>query len=277
MTRPLHDLPAVLTSFAYRPEYVPELQAMLPTVRMHHPNWKIVTGCGPCGACTFQVEFEDEPDLWTVPVDLNLDDSEHDFRKINHMKGWWMHEVWKRWGSIADQRINRIVWLDADARLNGPLDFELDDEKELLAGAWWISNKEEFPELDCYETILGGLLLFQGRQGRATEHLLERWCDASLAEIRNLRAPTVRWLDADQECLTETLRDCQASNPELELLKLDRERYSGDVRQDGTRKEGALVDQWMMSRKMKFPDLRERAWPPPEEQRRKTAPHGSSG
>ena len=40
-------LPAVLTSFAYREEYFPELDGMLATVRQHHPDWKIVTGRGP--------------------------------------------------------------------------------------------------------------------------------------------------------------------------------------------------------------------------------------
>jgi len=263
----LHDLSAVLTSFAYRPEYLPELQGMLPTVRKHHADWKIVTGEGPCEQATFQVQFEDVREFWTLPVDLHLDGSENDFRKINHMKGWWMHEVWKRWGGTADAGMHRIMWLDADARLNGPLDFEIDAESELLAGAWWTSNKDEYPELDNFETITGGLLLFQGRQGGSAERLLQRWSSASLTEIRQLRAPTVRWLDADQERLTELVREHLTVDTELQIVKLDYHRYSGDVRNDGTRVEGALVDQWMMGRKMKFPSSRGRDWPPPEEQR----------
>jgi hypothetical protein len=180
-----------------------------------------------------------------------------------------MDEVWRQWGGLADARMHRIVWLDADARLNGPLDFEVDPEKELLAGPWWRSDKEQYPELDNYETITGGLLFFQGRSGGATERLLGRWSEACLAEIRNLRAPTVRWLDADQESLTEAARACQKSDPELELLMLDFDRYSGDVDRDGNRKPGALVDQWMMSRRMKYPETRGRDWPPPERMRSK--------
>ncbi len=268
LKRRLHDFPVVLTSFAYRPEYLPELQAMLPTVHRHHPDWKIVIGVGPCQDATFEVQFEDICEHWTLPVHLNLDGTENDFRKINHMKGWWMNEVWKRWGGAADHGMHRILWLDADARLNGPLDFEVEQDQELLAGAWWTSDKNEYPELDNFETITGGLLLFQGREGGATAELLQRWSDASLSEIRNLRAPTVRWLDADQESLTEIACDFQLTEPQFQLLKLDFARYSGDVNRDGTRKEGALVDQWMMGRKMKFPGEQGKAWPPPEEKRR---------
>jgi hypothetical protein len=163
--------------------------------------------------------------------------------------------------------MHRILWLDADARLKGPLEFAVEPEQEAVAGVWWTNSKDEFPELGNFETITGGLLFFQGRRGGSTERLLQSWKEASLAEIRNLRKPTVMWLDADQETLTETICEFKKSDEALQVVKLDAGLYSGDVYHDGTAKAGVLVDQWMMGRKMKRPGTRNRDWPPPEELR----------
>ena len=265
MKRKIHDFPCVLTSFAYRQEYWPELDGMLNTVRHHHPDWTIIVGRGPCEDATFEVEHTTGREKVILPVDLNLDGSANDYRKITHVKAWWTSYVWNQW---TGDGIRRLLWLDADARLNGSLDFEVDQDAEVLAGVWWSSNKKDFPELDNYETITSGLLFFQGQGSGPASRVLDLWREASLAEICCLRPPTVRWLDGDQETLTEVLLDYMRYGSSLQLLRLEGGRYSGDVRHDGTRQPGALVDQWMMSRRMKYPETRNINWPPPEAFRR---------
>jgi len=136
MYKRIDELPAILTSFAYREEHFPEMEEMLVTVRRHHPTWHLVPGRGPVSGfkgAAFEVESPRGNCRWTLPVPFELDGSLNDWTRIVWMKAWWMTSVWDQFGSIP---INRVIWLDADARLNGPLDILLEPEKEVVAGVW---------------------------------------------------------------------------------------------------------------------------------------------
>jgi hypothetical protein len=276
----IDKLPVALTSYAYRSEYFPELEAMIPTVREHHPDWSIIVGRGPVADFdmpTLEVESPAGKFLWSLPVPLNLDESregsEKDWSKITYMKAWWIAEVWQNLKKLTQLPHYRLIWLDADARLNGPLDIELDPEAEVIAGPWWAA---ETPAAE--HNICSGLVLFQGASGGIVEALIRQWSQQCLAYIQNLPSdppsdqPHIT-RESDQSVLTGLLNSFCASNPGLVFLKLDVDKYCGmpDLRLGGKPIPGALVDQWMMNEKMRLPQDRDRAWPPPEEVRRPAA------
>jgi hypothetical protein len=266
MIRRTDQLPVVLTSFAFREEYFPELDGMVASVKQHHPDWFIVTGKGPVDGFelpTLEVRSPVGAQHWSLPVPLNLDGSVDDWRKITKMKAWWLARVWHSFGHLAGD-FKRILWIDADARVNGPLDIELHPQREVIAGAWWSDVRH--PGLD---SIASGLLLLQGADSGTIEKILERWSDICLAHIKTLpNPPLVPWGDGDQEVLNQILKVHPHSDGHYILIVLDTNKYCAVVGQDGTPLPGALVDQWMMARKMKWPKHRDRDWPPPEDRRR---------
>lgn len=69
-TRPLAELTAVVTCFAFREEYFPELRGMIATIDECHPEWPMVVGRGTPrddGVVRFAVETPDGPEQWTFP------------------------------------------------------------------------------------------------------------------------------------------------------------------------------------------------------------------
>ena len=277
----IDKLPAVLTSYAYRSEYIREIDGMIPTVREHHPDWPIVAGRGPMpdfDMPTLEVESPSGKCHWSLPVPLNLDGcreaSEKDWAKIALMKPWWIGEVWRNFRSFAQLPPKRLVWLDADARLNGPLDIELDPHAEVIAAPWWTHPKTHEHHL-C-----AGLLVFQGRDGGVVDSIIEQFAQQCTGYIQNLPPdppsdhPDLTRED-DQKVLTGLIK--RASNCDLVSLKLDYHKYCGipDYK-SGVPRPGALIDQWMMNEKMRLPQDRDRNWPPPEEARRRhTQSNGS--
>jgi hypothetical protein len=266
MIKQTHELPVVLTSFAYREEYFPELEGMLATAKKHHPDWLFVVGKGPITELdppTLDIQSPLGSHRWSLPVSLNLDGSVNDWRKIAKMKGWWINHVWHSFGHLSGD-VKRLLWLDADARMNGPLDIELHSAIELIAAPWWRD-----PHYPGHETLASSLLLFQGSRNGTIETILRLWSDACLAHIQKLPdPPIVPWGDCDQEVLSQILRLRPQSNGHYVLFKLEATRYGASVSNDGVPLPGALVDQWMMARKMKWPHDRHRNWPPPEHSRR---------
>ena len=98
------DLPVVLTCFAFRDEYFPELSGMLATVRRHHPDWPLVIGRGALmegDVARFDVETPFGQCEWTLPVPLSHGGGEDDWRRITRMKAWWLEKVWDRFGGLA--------------------------------------------------------------------------------------------------------------------------------------------------------------------------------
>jgi hypothetical protein len=145
------------------------------------------------------------------------------------------------------------------------LDIDLDINAEVIAGAWWRDARHP-----GYETVASGLLLFQGVSHGTMETILNQWSSVCLSHIQNLPdPPLVPWGDGDQEVLNQILKDRPDSNGNSILTRLDFSKYCAVVNQDGTPVPGALVDQWAMARKMKWPKDRSRDWPPPEESRRR--------
>jgi hypothetical protein len=266
MVKKTNQLPTILTSFAFRKEYFSELDGMVASVKEHHPDWPIVTGKGPVQGFempTLEVVAPAGKQQWSLPVALNLDGSVDDWRKIAKMKAWWIAKVWHSFGDLTGTR-RRVVWIDADTRLNGPLDIELDSESEVLAGA--CCNDARHPG---YGMIVTGLLLFQGSSQGTIQSILNRWSDTCLSHIQKLPdPPLVPWGDGDQEVLNQILKVRPISNGYYILIRLDSDKYCAIVDKDGTPRPGALVDQWVMARKMKWPGDRDRDWPPPEEMRR---------
>jgi hypothetical protein len=283
----IDKLTAVLTSYAYRDEYIRELDGMIPTIREHHPDWSIVTGKGPVTGFdmpTLEVESPSGKCHWSLPVPLNLngsrESSEEDWAKIALMKPWWIAEVWRNLAKLTHLPHNRLVWLDADARLNGPLDIELDPNTEVIAGPWW-TDKDTLPPEEHH--ICGGMIVFQGAVGGIVDTIITQWAHKCVSYIQHLPPPPPPnrpdlARDDDQKVLTGLLK--RASQSDLVFLKLDYDKYCGvpDIR-SGKSQEGALVDQWMMNEKMRLPQDRDRNWPPPEKQRRRhggeTAGHAS--
>lgn len=263
MTVPLHDLTVVLTSFALRQEYMAELDGMIATVKRFHPTWPIVVGRGTNS--DDQVIFELDSPIgrcrWIVPAPVFLNGSSEDWRKITRLKAWWISEVWREYGGLADPSRNRVLWLDADARLNGSLDFEVDPKAELIAGPWWVYPKEE----SAPDTIASGLLFLQGHQHGPVQDLLQTWRRECLIQAQDLPGSIPPWPDGDQEVLTWILEERLKSRHDFILHKLDFDRYCGAVNCDGTRIRGTLVDQWQMSRRMLH---NQEGWPPPEESRK---------
>jgi hypothetical protein len=265
----INELPVMLTSFAYREPYFSELDGLLATVKKHHPDWPIVTGKGPVPGVelpTMEVESPSGNCLWSLPVALNLDDSVDDWRKITKMKAWWLARVFREFGSIVGN-FRRVLWIDADARVNGPLDIELDAESELIAGAWWSDARHP-----GYESIASGFLVFQGTSGGMIESILSEWSDTCLAHIQNLpNPPIVPWGDGDQEVLNQILKKTPSAGRDYAVIRLSSDKYCAIVDKEGKPLPGALVDQWVMARKMKWPKDRDRSWPPSEAARRPIA------
>jgi hypothetical protein len=258
--RPLAELTTVVTCFAFREEYFPELSGMIATVKACHPEWPIVIGRGKPqddGVATFAVETPDGPEEWTLPVPFHLCGGEDDWRRITRMKAWWLHEVWRRLGGPKRPGHHRILWIDADARCKAPLAFEVDPESEIIAGPWW-----RHPTDSVYDGITTGLLLLQGSEHGPVAGVLEHWSDVCLEQIQDLGPPTVPWPEGDQEVLTKVLARCPQMDATLQLLKLDHDTYCGV----GKACPEAVIDHWMMSGKMARRGRRD--WPPPEHLRR---------
>ena len=262
----IDQLPVVLTSFAYRDEYLPELEGMLATVRRHHPTWHLVTGRGPVSGVkgtALEVESPHGNSRWTLPVPFELDGSFNDWLRINWMKAWWVAQVWHQFGSPGGIPINRVIWLDADARLNGPLDIFLEPEKEVVVGVW--GGAEGTPD----DHILGGFLVLQGSKAGVVESIINEWSTRCLAHICNPPSPSSpsairRWGGGDQEVLTMVLSEMKRL--QFTLCKLmEYDKYCGEPDLAGVPKQGALIDQWMMNRKLRFNN-----WPPPESARRRS-------
>lgn len=267
----MHQLPAILTSFAYREEYFPELEGMIATVREHHPDWMLVTGRGPIAKFdrpALEVEAPGGKLEWVLPVSFQFDGTENDWHRIVFMKGWWMSQVWHKFGNPGSSGKKRVVWLDADGRLNGPLDVELDPEAELIASPWWTDPGT--PE--CKHHICSGLLVFQGRRGGPVEQVIDRWAADCLAHIQLQPSPSpfVPGPQGDQCLLTKIVKSNSRVPQSYSVLKLSYEKYCGvpDFK-TGACKPGALIDQWMMNERMRLPEDRNKKWPPPEEERRR--------
>lgn len=266
----LYELPTVLTSFAYREEYFPELDGMLATIREHHPDWVIVTGRGPLSGYntpTLEVDSPAGKYRWSSPVALDFEETDRDWFRITDLKAWWMAQVWHNLGNLPPSPYRRIVWLDADARLNAPLDFEVEPESETIAGIWWFE-----PEVseDLYH-ICSGLVMFQGLKSGAVQSILDQWAAECLLAITvpPRKSPYLSCSETDQCRLTTLLRTGLAANRSFKLIKLSYDKYCGVPDWNtGERQQGALVDQWMMGRRMTSPKNRGMNWPPPEEQRR---------
>ena len=270
MTKRIDELPVVLTCFAYREDYFSELDGMLATLREHHPGWTIVAGKGPVEGFelpTLEVESPSGKRHWSLPVSLNLDgNAENNWRKIVMMKAWWIAQVWHNFDELADFQPRRIVWIDADARLGGPLDIELDPEAEVLAGPWWYDA-----EHPAYEGVRGGILLFQGRQQGKVESLMDQWSDKCLAYIQSLPPRVLPWPESDQEALNELLRGFPDTTAEGVFLKLEHSKYCGHLTKYGASRPGTLLIHWLMSAKMWLPEDSNMPWPPTEEYRRQVA------
>jgi hypothetical protein len=267
----IDEVPAVLTSFAYREEYFPELEGMLATVRRHHPAWHVIAGKGPVPGFnnpTFETVSPQRNFQWSLPVSFRLDGSENDWHRIVFMKGWWMARVWHEFGGSVSSEIKRIIWLDADGRLNGPLDIELDPGAEIIASPWWTDPAT----LEHEHHICSGLLIFQGRNRGPVERVLDSWAADCMAHIQLplLPSPYVPGPQGDQCLLTEIVKNDSSSRESYSVLKLSYEKYCGvpDYK-TGACKPGALVDQWMMNERMRLPEDRNKKWPPPEEERRR--------
>ena len=267
MKRRLFELPVVLTCFGYRPEYVAEMMGMLDSVREHHPAWPVMYGRGPAPGHddeTFEVDSPGGTSHWRLPVSLNLDGTTRDFYKIVMMKGCWMSRVWSNAAGLTGDVV-RILWMDADTRLNGLLDIEVDPEAEVVAGPWW--DEEEY--FDGKGMIGSGLLLFQGTRGGPVESLLDEWSSECLSRIQ--AATQVPFShECDDDVLTQVLHKRESVESDYLLLKLERRKYSGWMPAKGGKLlEKSLVDHWYISEKMESPDTSQRDWPPPEEYRRK--------
>jgi hypothetical protein len=266
----IDKLLAVVTSFAYREEYFSELGGMLATIQKHHPAWHVVSGKGPVpgfNSPTFEVASPQHNLQWSLPVSFQLDGTEKDWHRIVFMKGWWMAQVWHQLSTFASSDIRRIIWLDADGRLNGPLDIELDPEAEIIASPWWTDPGT--PEHEHH--ICSGLLIFQGRRGGPVERVLDAWAADCLDRIAVPLMPSafLPGPEGDQCLLTKIVKNNSGEQEDYGVLKLSYEKYCG-VPDNKTNecKPGALVHQWMMNKKMRRPEDRGKDWPPPEEARR---------
>jgi hypothetical protein len=249
MVKKTDQLPVVLTSFAFREEYFSELDRMVVTAKEHHPNWFIVTGRGPVPDFelpTLDVHSPVGKQQWSLPVALTLDGSIDDWRKITKMKAWWVARVWHSFGGLVGD-FKRVLWIDADARLNNPLDVELDPESEVIAGAWW--RDARYPG---YDTIAGGLLLFQGSSSGTIEGILKQWSDTCITHIQTLpNPPLVPWGDGDQEVLNQILKIPPHSNRHYILIRLDADKYCAVAGEGAIRVPEATADQCVMARKMR--------------------------
>jgi len=263
----LDKLPAVLTSFAYRSEYFPELDGMIATVKEHHPDWHLVTGRGPVSGFdrpTLEVDAPSGRLHWTLPVSFDEADKENEWFRIVLMKGWWITQVWQYFGALTGEESHRIVWLDADGRLNGPLDIEFEPASEVFAGPWWREPGEPEPQHCC-----SGLLIFQGAKNGEMESIIGQWSAECLRYMQLQRSPECEpWPLGDQDLLTAIVKNRRCDDAKYDLIQLDYYKYCGVPTMDGVRQPGALIDQWMMSERMGVPRTHGMNWPPPEEARR---------
>jgi hypothetical protein len=241
---------------------------MLATIRKHHPEWHLVVGKGPIPGIehpAFEVESPWSKSRWSLPVSFELDGSERDWHRIVFIKGWWMSEVWHQFGSLVDSDQRRIVWLDADGRLNGPLDVELETDAEVIASPWWLDGDPSIPDAEPH--ICSGLLIFQGMKGGLVENITDRWSADCLAHIHLPLSPSsfIPGPEGDQCLLTKIVKSSFRQSATCQLLKLQYAKYCGIPNyKTGAPKQGALVDQWMMNEKMRLPQDRAKNWPPPE-------------
>jgi len=268
-TKRLVELPAVLTSFAYRNEYLPELEGMIATVRDHHPDWWLVTGKGPLTNLdrpALEIESPLGKFEWHLPVSFEFAGNEEDWHRIVFMKGWWVAQVWNKFGGLFSSATKRVVWLDADGRLNGSLDLNFEPEAEIFASPWWLD-----PATPGEHHVCSGLLVFQGVHGGVIENLIDQWSAGCIRAIESPLQPSPfgPWPEGDQDILTKVVEANSSAIPDYSLIKLPYDKYCGvpDYK-TGARKPGALVDQWMMNEKMRLPKDRDRSWPPPEAARR---------
>jgi hypothetical protein len=227
MVKKTNQVPVILTSFAFREEYFQELDSMVASARQHHPDWLVVTGKGPRPGFqlpTLAVEAPNGGQHWSLPVALNLDGTVNDRRKIAKMKAWWITRVWHTFGHLTGNS-RRMLWIDADARVNGPLEIELDLQSEVIAGAWWRDARHP-----GYDTIDSGLLLFQGCSRGTVESLLNQWSERCVSHIKKLPdPPLVPWGDGDQEVLNQILKVHPISNGHYILIQLDSKEYCAIV------------------------------------------------
>src|SRR5262252_7186613 len=196
MTKIIDELPVLFTCFAYRQEYVAELDVMLPTIRKHHPDWPIVAGRGPIDGYELPTLEVESPagklHHLSLPVPLNLDGGLDDWRKITRMKAWWIGEVWHKFAGLVGPW-RRVLWIDADARLLGPLDIELESEAEVIAGPYYVDPDD--PDDFMMES---GLLFFQGAEGGRVEGIIDEWSSLCVSQIENVPPSDPRWPDGDQ-------------------------------------------------------------------------------
>ncbi|PYP88402.1 MAG: hypothetical protein DMF61_07365 [Blastocatellia bacterium AA13] len=261
MTERIDKLPVVLTSFAYREEYFRELDGLLTTVREHHPDWLIVAGRGPVSGLppgSMEVESPWGTHRWTPPVALDVNDFETAFFNIVSLKPWWISQVWRMCSLPDDGRLKRVLWSDADNRFNGPLDIELQPDSELVSGCW-SQNRE---------MICGGLLLFQGKSDGTIHRLIDEWSQDCLGYTVTPPPVGKENHPEDQERLTELLGAFPYRGGEIEVLKLDINKYLCCPTDGDKIERRGLVESWYMSARMQRPENRNRNWPPPEEYRR---------
>ncbi|PYP88392.1 MAG: hypothetical protein DMF61_07315 [Blastocatellia bacterium AA13] len=273
MTRKTYDIPVVLTSFAYNKEYFAEMDGMIEGIREHHPDWTIVVGRGPVselGEGSLEVEWPGGKTNWVLPVSLNIgEDREKNWSRICLMKAWWIAQVWHNLGELAQPGIRRVLWLDADARLGGPIDIELEPDDEVLAGPWHYDSKN--PE---YDGIRCGIVLFQGRKSGKVETILDAWSDECLRQIEDLPISNLPWLYGDGEVLRELLRHEPGGPGSYTMLRLEHNRYCGHLTKYGAARPGTLVIHWLMSANFWRSEQDEDGhlpWPPPEDYRRRIA------
>src|SRR5262245_38170718 len=205
---------------------------MLVTLEEHHPDWAIISGKGPLAridSAAFDVHAPSGGSVWALPVPLKLDGSENDWRRVTRIKAWWMAQVWHSLDEMSDAQWRRVLWLDADARLNGPLDIEIDPEAELIAAP--VDYDPDYPEID---TICSGLLLLQGRRDGIIRTIIDKWSAACLEQIQELRPSTVPWLDSDQDVLNEVMESLPEKKGDYTLLKLEHDKYAAYANRDGT-------------------------------------------
>lgn len=267
MIEKIERLPSALTSFGYRDEYVAELDGLIATVREHHPDWPIVIGRGPVPGFdvpTLEVDSPKGKYYWTCPALPGAGECKSEWLRGCMMKPWWIARVWHAFGDLVDLPQSRVVWTDADSRLNCALDFELDPEAETLVGAW--ATDPDNPE---YYAICGGTLLFQGETGGVIENIVDQWWERCVDSINDSRPQRWSWRpNDDQDALTEVLEAFSVSGADYTLVKLDPDQYASCPTADCKLVSRGVVDHWGMYLKMQLPEYLHRNWPPPEEYRR---------
>ncbi|HYL98666.1 MAG TPA: hypothetical protein VEZ90_06905, partial [Blastocatellia bacterium] len=88
-----------------------------------------------------------------------------------------------------------------------------------------------------------------------------------VSQIENIPPSHPRWPDSDQEMLKRVLRD-YTDTEGYTLIRLEQDKYNALPDANGNPLPGALVDQWVLGCKMRFPQDYNKQWPPPEEARR---------